>query len=64
MLIEQEYRAGTLSTSQMKEECIAKIQDVVGTFQAVSTTQNILPWVLPLYVTATAPLSGGLDFGS
>ena len=29
----QEYRAGTLSTSQMKEACIAKIQEVVGAFQ-------------------------------
>jgi tryptophanyl-tRNA synthetase len=30
------YRAGTLSTSQMKEACIVKLQQIVGDFQAVS----------------------------
>jgi tryptophanyl-tRNA synthetase len=29
------YRAGTLSTSQMKEACIEKLQKIVGDFQAV-----------------------------
>ncbi|KAL1406242.1 tryptophan--tRNA ligase [Vanrija albida] len=28
-----EYRAGTLSTVQMKDECIAKLQEVVSSFQ-------------------------------
>lgn len=32
----KEYRAGTLSTSQMKEACIAKLQSVVSDFQKVS----------------------------
>lgn len=32
----QEYRAGTLSTSQMKEACIEKLQGIVAEFQAVS----------------------------
>jgi len=35
LLMKQEYRAGTLSTSQMKEACIAKIQEVVAGFQSV-----------------------------
>jgi len=29
----REYRAGTLSTSQMKEACISKLQEIVGEFQ-------------------------------
>lgn len=33
MLTEQEYRAGTLSTVEMKDECIAKLQEVVSQFQ-------------------------------
>ena len=32
----QEYRAGTLSTSQMKEACIEMLQKVVEAFQKVS----------------------------
>lgn len=32
----QEYRAGTLSTSQMKEACIEKLQGIVAEFQKVS----------------------------
>lgn len=37
----REYRAGTLSTSQMKEACIAKLQQVVGEFQKVSRAAEI-----------------------
>lgn len=32
----REYRAGRLSTSQMKEACITKLQQVVADFQKVS----------------------------
>lgn len=32
----REYRAGRLSTSQMKEACITKLQEVVSEFQKVS----------------------------
>jgi len=33
----QQYRAGILSTSQMKEACIEKLQGVVAEFQKVSS---------------------------
>jgi tryptophanyl-tRNA synthetase len=39
---EQEYRAGTLSTSQMKEACIEKIQGIVAEFQAVSAISRAM----------------------
>lgn len=32
----QEYRAGTLSTVEMKDACIAKLQEIVAEFQKVS----------------------------
>ena len=34
----REYRAGRLSTSQMKDACIVKLQQVVADFQKVSHT--------------------------
>jgi tryptophanyl-tRNA synthetase len=37
----QEYRAGTLSTVQMKDECIAKLQGVVGEFQKVHNLHSL-----------------------
>ncbi|ORY31000.1 putative tryptophan-tRNA ligase [Naematelia encephala] len=39
-----DYRAGTLSTSQMKEECITKLQEVVESFQKnrAAVTDEIL----------------------
>lgn len=42
LLMRKEYRAGTLSTSQMKEACIAKIQEVVAGFQSVCPVSSFL----------------------
>ena len=48
---QQRYRAGTLSTSQMKEACIEKIQQVVAEFQ--KNRAAVTPEILASFQDAT-----------